>query len=37
MQEPYCPYWFLHKFRDTYATRNLQNDIDIRSPQQTNG
>ena len=30
---PYCGRWFLHKFRHTYATRNLQDGIDIRTLQ----
>jgi integrase len=30
---PYCQFWFLHKFRHTYATRNLQDGIDIRTLQ----
>jgi integrase len=30
---PYCGRWFLHKFRHTCATRNLQNGIDIRTLQ----
>jgi integrase/recombinase XerD len=31
---PYCGRWFLHKFRHTYATRHLQDGIDIRTLQQ---
>ena len=31
---PYCTRWFLHKFRHTYATRHLQDGIDIRTLQQ---
>jgi integrase len=34
---PYCSRWFLHKFRHTYATRNLQDGIDIRTLQQWMG
>jgi integrase/recombinase XerD len=30
---PYCTRWFLHKFRHTYATRHLQDGIDIRTLQ----
>jgi len=30
---PYCKRWFLHKFRHTYATRNLQDGVDIRTLQ----
>jgi integrase len=31
---PYCSQWFLHKFRHTFATRNLQDGIcDIRTLQ----
>jgi integrase/recombinase XerD len=30
---PYCRRWFLHKFRHTYATRHLQDGIDIRTLQ----
>ena len=33
----YCGRWFLHKFRHTYATRNLQDGIDIRTLQQWMG
>lgn len=29
----YCGRWFLHKFRHTYATRHLQDGIDIRTLQ----
>jgi integrase/recombinase XerD len=34
---PYCCRWFLHKFRHTYATRHLQDGIDIRTLQQWMG
>jgi integrase len=34
---PYCSRWFLHKFRHTFATRNLQDGIDIRTLQQWMG
>lgn len=34
---PYCTRWFLHKFRHTYATRHLQDGIDIRTLQQWMG
>lgn len=34
---PYCARWFLHKFRHTYATRHLQDGIDIRTLQQWMG
>jgi integrase len=34
---PYCSRWFLHKFRHTYATRSLQDGIDIRTLQQWMG
>jgi integrase/recombinase XerD len=34
---PYCGRWFLHKFRHTYATRHLQDGIDIRTLQQWMG
>jgi integrase len=34
---PYCSRWFLHKFRHTYATRHLQDGIDIRTLQQWMG
>jgi len=34
---PYCKRWFLHKFRHTYATRHLQDGIDIRTLQQWMG
>jgi integrase/recombinase XerD len=30
---PFCGRWFLHKFRHTYATRHLQDGIDIRTLQ----
>jgi integrase len=30
---PYCGRWFLHKFRHTYATRHLQDGVDIRTLQ----
>ena len=30
---PYCSRYFLHKFRHTYATRHLQDGIDIRTLQ----
>lgn len=30
---PFCKRWFLHKFRHTYATRTLQDGIDIRTLQ----
>ena len=30
---PFCKRWFLHKFRHTYATRHLQDGIDIRTLQ----
>jgi integrase/recombinase XerD len=30
---PFCSRWFLHKFRHTYATRHLQDGIDIRTLQ----
>jgi integrase len=30
---PFCTRWFLHKFRHTYATRHLQDGIDIRTLQ----
>jgi integrase/recombinase XerD len=33
----YCGRWFLHKFRHTYATRHLQDGIDIRTLQQWMG
>lgn len=33
----YCCRWFLHKFRHTYATRHLQDGIDIRTLQQWMG
>lgn len=32
-QGPYCMRWFLHKFRHTYATRHLQDGIDVRTVQ----
>jgi integrase/recombinase XerD len=34
---PYCTRFFLHKFRHTYATRHLQDGIDIRTLQQWMG
>jgi integrase/recombinase XerD len=34
---PFCRRWFLHKFRHTYATRHLQDGIDIRTLQQWMG
>jgi integrase/recombinase XerD len=34
---PYCARFFLHKFRHTYATRHLQDGIDIRTLQQWMG
>ena len=34
---PFCTRWFLHKFRHTYATRHLQDGIDIRTLQQWMG
>ena len=34
---PYCSRWLLHKFRHTYATRHLQDGIDIRTLQQWMG
>jgi integrase len=34
---PYRTRWFLHKFRRTYATRHLQDGIDIRTLQQWMG
>jgi len=36
-QGPYCCRWFLHKFRHTFATRHLQDGIDIRTLQQWMG
>jgi integrase/recombinase XerD len=33
----YSSTWFLHKFRHTYATRHLQDGIDIRTLQQSMG
>jgi integrase/recombinase XerD len=36
-QGPYCTRWFLHKLRHTYATRHLQDGIDIRTLQQWMG
>ena len=36
-QGPFCTRWFLHKFRHTYATRHLQDGIDIRTLQQWMG
>jgi predicted phage terminase large subunit-like protein len=35
--DPFCSRWFLHKFRHTYATRHLQDGIDIRTLQQWMG
>ena len=37
VEGPYCTRWFLHKFRHTYATRHLQDGIDIRTLQQWMG
>jgi len=37
VQGPFCSRWFLHKFRHTYATRHLQDGIDIRTLQQWMG
>jgi hypothetical protein len=34
---PYCGRWFLHKFRHTYATRHLQDGVDIRTLKQWMG
>jgi integrase/recombinase XerD len=34
---PFCGRYFLHKFRHTYATRHLQDGIDIRTLQQWMG
>jgi integrase/recombinase XerD len=34
---PYCSRYFLHKFRHTYATRHLQDGIDIRTLQGVEG
>ncbi len=34
---PFCTRWFLHKFRHTYATRHLQDGVDIRTLQQWMG
>jgi integrase/recombinase XerD len=34
---PFCGRWFLHKCRHTYATRHLQDGIDIRTFQQWMG
>jgi hypothetical protein len=34
---PFCGRWFLHKFRHTYATRHLQDGVDIRTLQQWMG
>jgi integrase/recombinase XerD len=33
----YCTRWFLHKFRHTDATRNVQDGIDVRTLQQWMG
>jgi integrase/recombinase XerD len=33
----FCTRWFLHKFRHTYATRHLQDGVDIRTLQQCMG
>ena len=30
---PYCEHWFLHKFRATYATMQLQGHVDLRTLQ----
>jgi integrase/recombinase XerD len=30
---PYCERWFLHKFRATYATMQLQGNVDLRTLQ----
>ena len=30
---PYCEHWFLHKFRATYATMQLQGNVDLRTLQ----
>lgn len=32
-QGPYCEHWFLHKFRATYATMQLQGNVDLRTLQ----
>jgi integrase/recombinase XerD len=32
-QGPYCERWFLHKFRATYATMQLQGNVDLRTLQ----
>jgi integrase/recombinase XerD len=32
-QGPYCEHWFLHKFRATYATMQLQGGVDLRTLQ----
>jgi integrase/recombinase XerD len=32
-QGPYCERWFLHKFRATYATMQLQGGVDLRTLQ----
>jgi integrase/recombinase XerD len=37
VEGPFCGRWFLHKFRHTYATRHLQDGIDIRTLQQWMG
>src|SRR6266478_1146909 len=32
-QGPYCEHWFLHKFRATYVTMQLQGHVDLRTLQ----